>query len=459
MSYSKFIDTTATNFTLAAYRYSTKGYYSFSDALYSREGYQRLRAQYYDYEDRFGVAPDMSLSTWDALRAAQPKNTFTLNLNQRLLNNWGTVFVSGTQRDYWNSQQTTREYQMGYSNAIGRASYTLSASRVRNRDSEEETRLYLSLSLPFSLFDNNAWITSSLTASDSHYEQSNISMSGNALASNRLSYTLSGSNARGGKNAASVNAAYRSNFATLGGSYSESSDYRQTGLSGRGSLVAYPWHVLASNETGTTMTIVDAPKAEGLMVNGDESIMTNRDGVALVPYATPYRKNAITLTETENSAGAEVIGNMANVAPYDGAVSYIRFETDKRQSWVLHATRADGKPLPFAPKYKGTVTMDWRLPLNLDGFNVDLNSSLVYQSKTNFDINQNPNAFQSAYAIWDGGIRVSTSDDKYSLSFIVKNITDKQFVTQRIPNGTSFMRQITPRDAERYFGVTGRVNF
>ncbi|MCP5608125.1 fimbria/pilus outer membrane usher protein, partial [Klebsiella pneumoniae] len=81
------------------YRYSTKGYYSFSDALYSREGYQRLRAQYDDYEDRFGVAPDMSLSTWDALRAARPKNTFTLNLNQRLLNNWGTVFVSGTQRD------------------------------------------------------------------------------------------------------------------------------------------------------------------------------------------------------------------------------------------------------------------------------------------------------------------------------------------------------------------------
>ncbi len=41
------------------------------------------------------------------------------------------------------------------------------------------------------------------------------------------------------------------------------------------------------------MTIVDAPKAEGLMVNGDESIMTNRDGVALVPYATPYRKTPL----------------------------------------------------------------------------------------------------------------------------------------------------------------------
>ncbi|MNY79966.1 hypothetical protein D3C86_2208320 [compost metagenome] len=54
---------------------------------------------------------------------------------------------------------------------------------------------------------------------------------------------------------------------------------------------------------------------------------------------------------------------------------------------------------------------------------------------------------------------MSTDDDKYSLSFIVKNLTDKQFVIQRIPNGTSFMRQITPRDAERYFGVTARMNF
>lgn len=115
-------------------------------------------------------------------------------------------------------------------------------------------------------------------------------MSGNALESNRLSYTFSGSNARGGNNSASVNTAYRSSFATLGGSYSESSDYRQTGLNGRGSLVAYPWHVLASNETGSTMTIVDAPQAEGLMVNGDESIVTNRDGVALVPYATPIAR-------------------------------------------------------------------------------------------------------------------------------------------------------------------------
>jgi iron complex outermembrane receptor protein len=126
---------------------------------------------------------------------------------------------------------------------------------------------------------------------------------------------------------------------------------------------------------------------------------------------------------------------------------------------IACAAAINGKPLPFAPKYKGTVTADWRLPLGLDAFDVDLNSSLVYQSRTQFDINQNPNAFQSAYAIWDAGITFRTKDEKYSVSLIAKNLTDKQFVIQRIPNGTSFMRQITPRDADRYFGISGRVNF
>ena len=347
IAYSKFLDATSTNVTLAAYRYSTKGYYSFTNALYARDNYRSLRRQFDDYKDRYGEAPEMSLEEWDSMRAARPKNTFTINMNQRLKGGWGSIFLTGTQRDYWNARQQAREYQMGYSNSIGTANYTLSASRVRNSDNDEETSLYASISVPFSVFDNNAWVSSSIAGTSSRYEQSNISLSGNALESNRLSYSFTGSNSNGGKNMASLNSTYRSNFSTLGASYSESGDYRQAGVSSRGSLVAFPWHMLATNEIGSTMTVIEAPAAQGLMVNGDESIMTNKDGLALVPYATPYRKNSITLSETASSTGAEVIGNMANSAPYDGSVSYLRFETDRRQSWQIRALRVDGKPLPF----------------------------------------------------------------------------------------------------------------
>jgi len=349
VSYSKFLDVTDTNFTLAAYRYSTEGYYSFSDAIYSQEGYRELEKQINDYRNRLDEdnAPILDLNTWDALRSARPRNTFNLSLNQRLNDNWGTVFFSGTQRDYWTNNTKSREYQMGYTNAVGQVNYSLSANRVRNSNRDEETRFYLSMTMPFDIAGNRAYLNSGASLVDSRYQQSNVSVSGNALESNRLSYTVAASNQNGGNNTASVNTSYRSNVSTVGASYGESSDYRQTGLGARGSIVMIPGHILASNEIGSTMMVVEAPKAKGLMVNGDQSIVTNKDGLALVPYATPYRLNSVTLSDSGNSSGAEIIGNIANTVPFAGTVNHVKFETDQRQSYTVQARKADGGPLPF----------------------------------------------------------------------------------------------------------------
>lgn len=345
LAYSKFLDVTATNFTLAAYRYSTRSYYSFTDAIHSNDGYRQQERQFDRRRDDDGLSM-LDIPPLAALRSARPKNTFTLNLNQRLNTAGGTLFFSGSQRDYWTANAKSREYQLGYSNNLGRISYTISASRVRNSQDENETRYYLSFSLPLSVFDNNAYLSTGLSATNSHYQQSTVSLSGNALESNRLSFSLSGSN-RNDDNMTSVNVAYRTRVSTLGISHSEGNDYRQSGLSARGSLVAIPWHLLASNEIGNTMTVVEAPQAEGLIVNGDESIVTNSQGLALVPYATPYRKNSITLSDTGHNSGAEISGNVANLVPYYGAISYLKFETDQRMPFQLRAQRANGAPLPF----------------------------------------------------------------------------------------------------------------
>ncbi|NMX63117.1 fimbria/pilus outer membrane usher protein [Pseudomonas sp. WS 5079] len=349
VSYSKFLDVTATNFTLAAYRYSTEGYYSFSDAIYSQDGYRELERQINDYRDRLDEddAPILDLNTWDALRSARPRNTFNLSLNQRLKDNWGTIFFSGTQRDYWTNNTKSREYQFGYTNVVGEVNYSISANRVRNSNRDEETRFYLSMTMPFDIAGNRVYLNSGASLVDSRYQQSNISVSGNALESNRLSYTMAASNQNGGDNTASVNTSYRSNVATVGASYGESSDYRQTGLGARGSIVMIPGHILASNEIGSTMMVVEAPKAKGLMVNGDQSIVTNKEGLALVPYATPYRLNSVTLSDTGNSSGAEIVGNIANTVPFAGTVNLVKFETDQRQSYTVQARKTDGGPLPF----------------------------------------------------------------------------------------------------------------
>ena len=357
IAYSKYLDTSATNLTLAAYRYSTKGFYSFSDALYTHDGVRRLTDG--QFEDQFRPGGEQSnaldMNTLDALHSARPRNTFTLSLNQQLGDDFGTTFFSGTQRDYWTRESSSREYQLGYSHAIGKVDYTLSASRVRNSDNREETRYYLSLSVPFNAFDHTAYLSSSVAIAGNHYQQSQLSVSGVSGDANQLSYTLSGANQPGGNHMAGINTDYRTPIATVGGSYSEATDYRQAGLSARGSLVAIPWHLLAANEIGHTMTVIEATQAAGLMVNGDPSIVTNRQGMALVPYATPYRQNTLTLTDTPDASGAEIINNIGYTVPFYGAVNRVSFATDRRQTYTLNATFSDGKPLPFGAEVVDTT--------------------------------------------------------------------------------------------------------
>lgn len=340
--YSKFLDTTATGFTLAAYRYSTPGYYSFNEAIYANGGFRLPESEHQGEESH-----TIDMNTWDALRAAKPKNTLSVNLNQQLKEGWGSLFLSFSRRDYWTGNGNSHQYQLGYANRVGNVSYSVLASREFSKHQQEETRFYLSFNLPLNVFGHSSYLSTALSAESSRYHHSTVSLSGGALTSDRLSYSLNGSNSRDGGNAAGVSLGYRSRVATFGASHSEGGNYRQSSLSARGSLVLIPWHLLSTNEISRNMIVVEAPNARGLMVNNDESIITNAQGLALVPYATPYRQNSITLSDSADRSGAEIIGNIASNVPYRGAVSYLKFETDKRQPYLLRLTRPDGSPLPF----------------------------------------------------------------------------------------------------------------
>ncbi|EQC1054259.1 fimbrial biogenesis outer membrane usher protein [Providencia rettgeri] len=349
LTYNKYINATSTNLTLASYRYSTSGYYSFIDAIYSQDNYRAWKVYQDQLSEKLGnnIPPELSLTNYDALRGSRAKNTFTLNLNQQLADGYGSVFISGTHRDYWNTNGNSREYQAGYANNYNDISYSVSVSRVRNYDSEEETRIYANFSVPFSLFEKRANISMGSYFTDSRYQQTTLSVSGIAGKNDQVNYTLTATNQNGGNNLVGGNVSYQLPSSTLSGSYTEANNYRQTGLGAKGTLVAIPGHIVFSGEAGQTYTIIDAPMASNMMVNADKTTLTNQQGVVLVANSTPYRTNTYTLTDTEKTAGAEVLGNMANVSPYQGAVNYIKLETDTRQTYLIRGVLANGDSLPF----------------------------------------------------------------------------------------------------------------
>ena len=275
------------------------------------------------------------------------KNTFNINLSQSLGEELGFLYLSGTWRDYWNGHGTTKEYQLGYSNHVGAVSYTLSASSMRNDNQREERRYYLTFSVPLSLFERPVFLNSSVTFNRDGYSDTNMGISGTAGEFNQATYSVSGSNRRGGNNSASSSLSYRTAFTTLNGSYSESGDYRQIGAGASGSLVAYRGGLLTSSQLGDTFAIIDAPGAQGATLGGDGTRTTNTAGKALVPYLSPYRKNRIQLDTTHMKEGVELKGNIQEVVPYAGSVTYVRFDTDQRRQFMLPARAVNGRPLPF----------------------------------------------------------------------------------------------------------------
>lgn len=325
LAYSRFFPSSHTNFSLAAYRYSTRGYLSLTDAVQMR-----------DYE-REGLAPDSY---------SRQKNTFNLNLNQTLENGWGSVFVSGTFRNYWGNSGTTKEYQMGYANSWGKVNYTLSASRTQNSRQAEENRYYFTLSIPLSLFGSPAYVTSSVNMTDNHYANSNIGIGGSTGPSGRFNYNLNVADQKEGSSSGSVNLSYKAQPATLSVAYGESSDYRQLGMGASGSLSLTREGLLAANQIGDTFAVINAPGVVGAAVNGDQSVMTNQRGKVLLATLSPYRTNRVMLDSPKDD-GAELLGNLQEIVPYAGAIGYLEYKTDPRKSFLVVGQQSNGEPLPF----------------------------------------------------------------------------------------------------------------
>ncbi|UDQ79633.1 fimbrial biogenesis outer membrane usher protein [Erwinia rhapontici] len=327
LAYSKFFTDTGTNFALAAYRYSTSGFLTMEDS-----------AQRESNGGKNTIANSGTINQ---------KNSFNFNVNQNLGGSAGSLFLSGTLRNYWGEANSNKEYQVGYSNTLSNVTFNVSASRTRNNDNREEMRYYLGFSVPFSVFDSPIYLSTNSSFTQNHYSNSDIGLSGTAGKANQWNYNVDVANSRGGNTTTNANVGYRASATTMNASWSQSSNFSQEGLGMTGSLVAYQGGVLFANQVGSTFAIIDAPGVANAAVNSDATIITNRQGKALVPYMSPYRKNAMTLDTTNLGDNVQLLGNRKDVVPYAGSISYVKFETDQRKSFIFHAVDRNSAPLPF----------------------------------------------------------------------------------------------------------------
>ncbi len=117
-----------------------------------------------------------------------------------------------------------------------------------------------------------------------------------------------------------------------------------------------------------------------------------------------------------------------------------------------------GDPLPFAPDTKISLASQYELALD-SGASIRLFGSYVYTDEIlsgNIGQTADDPFLLPDYSILNASVGYHTADDRLSVTLVGKNLTDESYATTF--SGDGFRYQI-PRDADRYFGVSFRLNF
>lgn len=318
----------ATSFTLSAYRYSTQGFLSFSDAARVRE----------DVASGGGGSSVM-----------RQRSRLDLTVRQRIGS--GTLSLTGNTTDYWSENRRTTNFSVGYNGQWGRASYSISARRTfesslfNSSAQRQSTGAFLTVSVPLGVAPRSPRLSAS-AGSDRAGNNYRLGVNGNFGADHQGNYGLSYSRAPSGSDL-SANVAYQAPSAQLGATWDQRSGGQQLGLSAVGGLVLHSGGLTFGQRLGDTVGLVHVPEAAGAGVGHLRGVKTNKQGYAIVPYLSAYRLNDIPVDPRGLPLDIELKSGSVATVPTAGAVVRAVIPTASGRSALIEALQGSGEPLPF----------------------------------------------------------------------------------------------------------------
>ncbi|MDE2306790.1 MAG: fimbrial biogenesis outer membrane usher protein [Xanthomonadaceae bacterium] len=366
IGYSKLFPETNTSLSVAAYRYSTSGYLSLTDAALARD-YARRGLDAFTFATPPAVTTIDGIPIQTVLTPAQQaalsgtafnpalnpvvlqhqRSRLNLTLSQRLGEHGGSLYANTSITDYWNSSQDT-QFQLGYNNLFHRVSYSISATRTRNALGRYDDEYFVSFSVPLGDSPHAPTLGLNFTHGGSSGTQQQASLNGSAGADNQFNYGTSVTHGNAGTgNAGTINGGYRSPYAVVNASYGHGSGYSQASLGVSGAVVAHPGGITFGQPMGDTVGIVYVPGAEGAHLDNAAGARIDRWGYALVPYLRPYNLNTIRIDPKGLPLDVQLDATSTQVAPHAGAVVMLKFKTESGRTIIVRARLKNGQALPF----------------------------------------------------------------------------------------------------------------
>lgn len=322
--YAKDIFQSGTTFTLAGYRYSTEGFYDFRETneILSNEDDQ-----------------------WRSLYNKRSK--VSLQISQSL-NDYGSLYLTALQQDYWGQSGKERTWMAGYNGSYNGITYGLTYSATQIPGSDSDQQLAFNIQVPLdSGRSSSTWARYQFNTDSSGRTSNEVGLSGTALAGKNLNYSASESYANQGQgNAGRASLDYRGGFGSVGGSYSYGNDTQTLSYNLSGAVVAHPYGVTLSQSLGESSVLVRAPGASDVDLQNQTGVSTDPWGYAVVPYVSAYRKNRVSLDPSSLSEDVDIETFTQTAIPTRGALVLADFET-RVGGRALMSLIYLGTPVPF----------------------------------------------------------------------------------------------------------------
>lgn len=301
VQYQKNFASTNTNFSMASYRYSSGGFYSFSEAnaLGSPAEYVNNKRSRSEVAISQGVGDN------------------------------GSVSISAYTQRYWRSGAEDRTLHIGYYGMIKSVSWGAGYFYTDSTGSKKADRaISFNISVPLSALLPDSSVSYSINSDNDHHVSQQVGLSGSALENNNLYYSLQqGHGSRGQNLNSNASVDYRGSRGSLNVGISQDKHSTQFSYGVAGGVVAHAHGITLSQPLGDTFGIVRVPGGEGVAIQSGSNVRTDGRGYAVVPSLSPWHKNDIAL-DTESlpdNVDVELAGQ--TVIPGSGAVVMADYAT------------------------------------------------------------------------------------------------------------------------------------
>lgn len=324
--YAKTFTGTDTNFTLAAYRYSTEGYRTLSDHV--EDNSQDVR-----------------------VRTGHSKTRTDLTINQSIgrNNEFGSVYVNASDQRYWN-RGGSQSFSAGYTSNWGDLSYNLGVTRTKQivtwGQPSSDTQLNLSISFPLGSQARapRAFVTTSRQHGDTTTQ---AGINGYVADTSDTFYSVQAGHSDTSGDSGSLNINSRTSVADVSLGYSQGQGYNSQNLNLAGSVVAHAGGINLGQTVSETFALAEVPGISGAKISSYSGVETGYNGYAVIPNAQPYRVNWVSLDTRDLGGNVEITNATQQVVPRRGAIVVAHYSGTTGRRVLFELFDAQHKPLSF----------------------------------------------------------------------------------------------------------------